>query len=79
MVRGMAHSESDIPAGVVQDVSGDNDNIEYSTGDSDTAVLFIPTLEIVVPEEPQNGAFDVQFVFNELVTGFTQGWLERFL
>ena len=67
-----------IPAGVVQDVSGDNDNIEYSTGDSDTAVLFIPTLEIVVPEEPQNGAFDVQFVFNELVTGFTQGWLENF-
>ena len=68
----------DIRAGVVQDVSGDNDNIEYSTGDSDTAVLFIPTLEIVVPEEPQNGAFDVQFVFNELVTGFTQGWLENF-
>ena len=67
-----------IPAGVVQDVSGDNDNIEYSTGDSDTAVLFIPTLEIVVPEEPQNGAFDVQFVFNELVTGFTERWLKDF-
>ena len=67
-----------IPAGAVQDVSSGNDNIEYSTGDSDTAVLFIPTLEIVVPEEPQNGAFDVQFVFNELVTGFTQGWLENF-
>ena len=67
-----------IPEGAVQsDVSG-NDNIEYSTDDSDIAVLFIPTLEIVVPEEPQNGSFDVKFVFNELVTGFTQGWVEGY-
>ena len=68
-----------ILAGAVQDVSSSgNYNIEYSTGDSDIAVLFMPTLEIVVPEEPQNGAFDVQFVFNESVTGFTQEWLENF-
>ena len=67
-----------IPAGAVQDVSSGNDNIAYSTGDSDRAVLFAPTLEIVVPEEPQNDFFDVQFVFNELVTGFTQGWVENF-
>ena len=68
-----------ILAGAVQDVSSSgNYNIEYSTGDSDIAVLFMPTLEIVVPEEPQNGAFDVQFVFNESVTGYT-GMVRKFL
>ena len=68
----------DIPAGVVQDVSGDNDNIAYSTGADAVALLFAPTLEIVVPEEPQNGAFDVVFEFNESVTGFRRNWVDNY-
>ena len=68
----------DIPAGVVQDVSGDNDNIAYSTGADAAALLFAPTLKIVVPEEPQNGAFDVVFEFNESVTGFRRNWVDNY-
>ena len=68
----------DIPAGVVQDVSGDNDNIAYSTGADAAALLFSPTLKIVVPEEPQNGAFDVVFEFNESVTGFRRNWVDNY-
>ena len=75
----------DIPAGIVQDVSGGNNgNIEYSTGDNAATILFAPTLEIVVPKEPQNGAFDVMFKFNEpvmdneLVTGLTRQWVESY-
>ena len=68
----------DIPAGAVQDVSGDNDNIAYSTGSDAAALLFSPTLEIVVPEEPQNGAFDVVFEFNESVTGFRRNWVDNY-
>ena len=41
-------------------------------------IVFLPTLEIVVPEEPQNGLFDIRFVYNEPMTGFTQGWVEGY-
>ena len=67
-----------IPGGAVQDVSSGNDNIAYSTGDNAAAILFSPTLEMVVPEEPQNGAFDVVFEFNEPVTGLTRNWVNNY-
>ena len=67
-----------IPEGAVQDVSGGNDNIAYSTGDNAAAILFGPMLEIVVPEEPQNGSFDVVFEFNEPVTGLTRNWVNNY-
>ena len=62
-----------VPASAAADLT-DNDNIEYLTEDDGTSVTigFRPTLEITVPEEPQNGDFDIILVFSEPIPNFDE-------
>ena len=71
----------EIPDGAVQGANG-ADNIAYSTADTDqdpVRIVFLPTLEIVVPEEPQNGPFNIRFVYNESMSNLTQASVENIL
>ena len=63
----------DVPANVAKDNAG-NDNTAASTTKTVTLDLTGPTVSITnLPDAPQNGAFTITIMFNEVVTGFVLG------